>query len=265
MTIAVGLIASDGLVIAADRQETHGGFIKFDQGKVSAALTATTRDVKTPSRCCVLTGSGNGHHLDAVGDKLLRSIFKSEDKTDAEIDARFDGILKEFYAENILPFASYPDNERPDIQLLMGLDQPRNRLLVSEKNIFRQADTFVAVGIGSLIAYPLLTRFYKTFPDVRGAVLLAAYVISHVKDSVEGCGKATDIAGIINGEYFSVPRIETDALESAVRDYSATVEPELLRRLIGGSDEERKSATKAQARLKRAVNALTLCGRYSGQ
>ncbi len=220
MTIALGLLAKDGLVIAADTEETYGNFLKVDQGKVSAVLAAYQTPGQTRSRCCLITGAGSGHHIDAIGQQLMNCVADGEDRSQGDIERDFGVILRNFYSEHIIPFAAYPEDQRPSLELLIGTQLPR-RLLVSQDNVLKDGSSYSAVGIGKLMAYPILGRFYRWPIDVRTAVLLASYVLFHVKDSVAGCGKSTDMWGF-NGEYaFNLPRQATKELEDAVSpDYS---------------------------------------------
>ncbi|HUL75837.1 MAG TPA: hypothetical protein VL691_01130 [Vicinamibacteria bacterium] len=119
MTIALGLLAKDGLVIAADRQETRS-YMKADQGKVSAVFATHQTPSETKSRCCLIAGAGSAHQI--VADQYLGRFSK-------------------------LPV-----------------------------------------------------------PDVSAAVVLAAYVMCHTKDSVEGCGKGTDLFGFSHDRVFRLDR-----------------------------------------------------------
>ncbi len=261
MTIALGMLASDGFVVAADTHESRGIY-KIEHGKMSAVLTATERPTGASSsyRCCAITGSGAAHHLDAVTKKIIERIRDGEALSDDELEAECGRILREFYLNHVAPFAAYPEPERPDFQLLLGAQLFKDRLLVSDKTIFKDASPYVAIGVGEIVAMPLLTRFYQLpMPDVRSAILLASYVIYHVKESIEGCGKSTDMAGVRNGHFFQIRRPDTKALENAVSEYSTWLEPMLLRKLTQtDTPKQRAASTKAQARIKRLIQHLKL-------
>ncbi len=263
MTIALGLLASDGLVIAADRQETHGNLIKLDQSKLHATATLTHLDGRAAhkeNRAFVVAGSGDGHHIDAVGLDILRSAFSWEPP--GNFADLLNGILKDFYRDHILPFAQYPEQQRPDVELILASSEGHGkRLWVSQKTVFKPAGAYVAIGIGELTAYPLLSRFYppRTYPDLRTAIGIAAYVITHVKDFTEGCGKQTDLVALQDGRYIEFPQEQIDQLEQAVRDYSSIVEPTLFWKQMGAaSSVEQRAASRAQSRFKRLLAALDL-------
>lgn len=261
MTIAIGILASDGLVVAADTQETMGTW-KLKHGKVSAMVAAdqTPKADGKSRRSCLVTGAGQGHHIDVMSRTLLNTWGKNKAWTDAQMKQSFNDSLHEFYGKHVLPFAAYPAEDRPDFQLVVGCNWPSPTLLVSEGNLFKVVWPFVAVGIGCMVATTLLTRFYKSpMLDVRSAVLLASYVMFHVKDSQEGCGKDTDIAGIADGEFFMLSRKETKALEDAMQEFSSDVEPAVFRAVTDiETHAQPKAATRARARLKKLATKLRL-------
>lgn len=261
MTIAIGIIASNGLVIAADTQETLHGVWKYGHGKVSAMVAAIPHSILGTRSSCLVTGAGDGHHIDAISRKLREAFAKHQQVPSPHISVKdmFAGILKSFYADHVIPFAGYPPDERPDFELLIGCEAPSTTLFQSQGNVFTVESPVAAVGIGAMVALPLLARFYKPIPDVKSAVLLALYVMFHVKESIEGCGKDTDIYGIHNGKFFMVRRRDAEELERAMSAFSSDVEPFFFRGLTGiNSDEQRKASKKAQAQLKNLIAKLSL-------
>jgi hypothetical protein len=261
MTIALGLLASDGLVMVADRQETHGNLIKLDRGKMSAYASRKEDEVQ---RAIVMAGAGDAHHIDAIGQKLLNGVFTLDRKDN--VNEFMNAMLRDFYRDYILPFAQYPESQRPDIELLIGSGaQYGQQLWVSQKSVFRPAGYYVAIGVGSLTAYPLLARLYppSSVPDLKAAIVIAMYVIAHVKEFTDGCGKNTDIAALQNGRMVLFNRGQIDRLERAVLDYSAATEPAALWKHLGDTVPETvPSATLAETRLKRAIHELDLSGTY---
>ena len=259
MTIALGILAKNGLVIAADSHESRGIY-KVDQGKISAVLTATTGAAEAHFRCCAISGSGDGHHIDAVTRQVMECFSNGEAKSAKEVESDCAETIRDFYLKHVAPFGSYPEHERPDFRLLLAAQLPGNRLLVTDKTVLKDASPYVAIGAGEIVAMPLLQRFYQLpLPDVRSAILLAAYVMYHVKETIEGCGKSTDISGIHKGNYFDLRRAETKALEAAAGDYAAWVEPMMLRKLTSSDTEkQRGAASRAQRQLRRLIKAIKL-------
>jgi hypothetical protein len=259
MTIALGLLARNGLVLAADTEETYGYF-KLNRGKIGIVLSVT-QDVpgELRYRQCAIAGSGDGHNIEAVSDKLRSCIYNGEDKSDAEIEAELSTILVDFHAAHVLPFATYPQPERPEFQLLIGAQLPNRRLYLFEHNTLRDAGIHAAIGVGAYVAQPYLIRFHHLpMLDVEGTILLASYIMYHAKDLVVECGKATDIVGLRGQTFFQFSRKETAAMENAIGEYSRDSEPNLIRQIGGMDDKEgMRAAAKGRTRLKAVMASIT--------
>jgi hypothetical protein len=265
MTIAIGLLAHDGLVVAADTQETIPGYWKLEQGKIAAVVRAIRGGKPGRSRAaCLLSGAGNGEYVDALVRTLIER-FRGEPHLDTvdEVQPAFAQILEGFHAKHVLPFAAYPRDDRPNFKLIAGClyEGGGSTLLVSEENLFHEHTPYVAVGVGSSLAYTLLSRFYRLpMLDLWQTVLLAAYVLFHVKESVDGCGKRSDISCLQHGGrgFVRIARQWTDALEAAMGEYSDMVDPEQLRWVIGDTTDpgrKRNAARRKLAKLRAAISA----------
>ena len=79
MTICIGILASDGIVIAADREEGDG-YVKTDQGKISTA----TRLI-FPVGSIAVTGSGWGSYLDEVAERLRDKFCDIAESTEKAV------------------------------------------------------------------------------------------------------------------------------------------------------------------------------------
>jgi 20S proteasome alpha/beta subunit len=188
LTIAIGLIANDGIVIAADRQETEGEHKKA-QRKIESLWAL-------PVGALLVSGAGDGPYIDTMTERL-RFCFGRTQAKDSSIGMteEFRAVHTAFYSEAVLPFAQYQSYERPDYELLFGCSTDKNHLLwYSHKVTLNQVDAgFRAVGIGAGAAESLLSKFYVTNLPLKVAIVLAAYVVYEVKNSVEQCGFETDV------------------------------------------------------------------------
>jgi 20S proteasome alpha/beta subunit len=214
MTIALGVRATNGIVVAADRQETVG-YQKNDAGKI----TATSR--LNPSGTLIVTGAGTGTYLDAIAQRL--QAWFGDDKvtrTPAEIGEVINDLNRKFYAETVLPFATYAEQERPDYSLLIGCDVPAGPpvFFTTEKLSLKGTTDYDAVGVGAATAKALLSKFYVRLP-VAMAINLVAFVMYEVKASIEGCGLGTDILYTSGHVMTYLPDEEVREMEDAFRDY----------------------------------------------
>jgi 20S proteasome alpha/beta subunit len=188
MTIALGLIAREGIVIAADRQQTEGEHKKA-QRKIESLWSL-------PVGALLVSGAGNGPYIDTMTERLRHCFGTTESKEyPAAMTNEFRGIHSAFYSEAVLPFSQYQSYERPDYELLFGCSTDKTHLLwYSDKLALNQVQAgYRAVGVGASAAESLLNKFYVTNLPLKVAIVLAAYVIYEVKNSVEGCGFETDV------------------------------------------------------------------------
>jgi hypothetical protein len=189
MTIALGLIADDGVVIAADRQETLGEQ-KTDQRKIESLWAM-------PVGSLLVSGAGNGPYLDSMTQRLYRCFGVDGLEWDEADDMteKFRQTHAAFYSEAVLPFSGYQPYERPDYELLFGcsVGNSAHFLWYSHKLALNRVQGYRAVGIGQATAEAMLKKFYVTRLPLKVAISLAAYVVYQVKNSVEGCGFETDV------------------------------------------------------------------------
>jgi hypothetical protein len=259
MTIAIGLLAKNGLVVAADRQETIPGYWKHDTGKIAAGghsiiKPAGGNDSSALPRIvgsahCLIAGSGHSHQLAAVKAELLKR-FNGEPQleTSDQVQPAFTEILEEFHRRYIWPLVPvYGPEDAPSVQIIAGYAYGGGRpvLLESRDHLLIDSGPYVAIGAGADLALTLLGRFY-TLPllDVWQTVLLAAYIIYHVKESIDGCGKRTDIDVLnLEGERIRGGRVHprtVSVIEDVMEEYSNAVEPRAFRSLVGDCPDEKK-------------------------
>ena len=93
MTIALGLLASDGVVVAADTQETVG-YSKLNQGKI-AAFCHRRPDQRW--RHCLFTGAGPAVYIDACLDQFMHAFKAAQADADANIVTIFDASVRGFH------------------------------------------------------------------------------------------------------------------------------------------------------------------------
>src|SRR5437899_3200980 len=80
MTIALGILASDGIVVAADRLESYGGQFKLDQSKILPVSTVYPDDVNPELiGACLISGAGDAGHIDALTEQLAKDFCNHEE------------------------------------------------------------------------------------------------------------------------------------------------------------------------------------------
>lgn len=228
MTIAVGILATDGVVIAADTQETVGSH-KADESKILIANQGLERG---KAGAMAVTGSGDAGYLDSLNQELCGAFLKKKTWQGATLLTKTKKIVREFHDDHIVPYARFPEHDRPQVNLVIGTQyEDRYGLWTSEKSTLSISRKFGAVGLGRAYAQVMLKRFWAPMTAVQAASL-AAFVIFHVKNSVDGCGNQTQIVIIKDRFAKWVGQPNIDLLENAYGEY-ATHENLMLHFILG--------------------------------
>lgn len=194
MTICIGIRASDGIVIAADAQESDW-YYKRSQQKIIPYVCSGSSEPATLA--CALTGAGDAGYLDAFFDYALKDISGNSNKR--ELEKFLAEKVKTFHERHLFPLSS--SSEPPEIQVLIGTYIGYGTcLFVSHGSTLRTAFPHSAVGAGAHFASSLITELCDSIRDVKRTELVAAYIIGMTKESIEGCGKYTAIYSLHNAE-----------------------------------------------------------------
>src|SRR5208283_3576295 len=187
MTICIALRASDGVVIAADAQESDR-YYKRSQQKILPFIS-------NPTMACAFTGAGDAGYLDAFFDYALKSIPVNANHN--ELELFFADKVKTFHEQHLFPLALQVDP--PSIDILIGVYAScHTYVFVSHGSTLRKAFPHSAVGAGAHFASGLIYELSDKIRDLRRTELLAAYIIGMTKESIENCGKYTAIYSLHN-------------------------------------------------------------------
>jgi hypothetical protein len=263
MTIALGVLASDGLVIAADTEESDG-FIKTNQRKIAIASNihfytyAAPRKRRTPPKSmeetatCAIAGAGNAGYLDTITPDLVDDFNVAHEGDENVLLSEFGKTVRQFYLTHVIPFALYPALDRPEFSVLIGLTrkgQSQNLLFASEKTALRRCAPYAAIGIGASFATMLLKRLWPdAWIDLKTAALLVSFIMFHVKESVANCGKFTDILVLHDGTRTYMPWQIGRELEALYLRY-AKLEREAMHAVFGESEPHQVQAVNNVAML----------------
>ena len=95
MTIAIGLLASDGIVLAADTQEIVGS-MKSDESKL---IVANRGAEKEKAGALAITGAGDAGYLDSINMEICTAFVAGKSWTGARLLAKLKKQVKEFHLE----------------------------------------------------------------------------------------------------------------------------------------------------------------------
>lgn len=217
MTIALGILAKDGVVIAADTQETYTGVFKMDQSKILG--------VTKPTSGFMVSGAGSAGHLDSISQALCDDFFGQEPTSLTDVEHMIASRVHDFHLRHIAPFGAWPDFERPSCSLVIGARRGSDcGLWITDKSTVHNG-FYGAVGIGAAHANLLLGRLWREDGDADFASLLAAYVVYHVKQHVDGCGSETNVVGMSETGTFV---LEPERVELLEREFKRLTEKQDL-------------------------------------
>ena len=188
MTICIGIVAQDGIVIAADAQESDSYFKRGQQKILTWHVLGLGSGPQPPPAGCVITGAGDAGFIDSFTHKLLASVKGS--MTIQTFQAHLENEIAAFYGRHVAPILS--SNPESDFQMLIGVYFGfASALFVTYRSTVRRAMPTVAIGAATFGMRMLEEMPYV--PEVNSLEIIAAHVIATTKDCIEGCGKYTDI------------------------------------------------------------------------
>jgi hypothetical protein len=114
----------------------------------------------------------------------------------------------------------FPSIERPSVELLIGVtgEGKHPALYYYEGTSFYRVSHSKPMGLGILRAQDLLDR-YRSIYTVDQISSLATYILSKVKNGVEGCGGLTSIVALRKGMDFAFAAMaDTENLEKELNE-----------------------------------------------
>ena len=196
MTICLGVLSGEGIVIAADTQETTGD-TKQDQQKIfNYCYGVPHPGTSTPSpMMLLLTGAGDPGYLDAFFYLLSQDAGTCTNMQ--EFERYMADELMRFHQAHIFPIA-VPGEPPTLVEVLAAVTCGwEMSLFVTQGSTVRKASVHTAIGAGRRFAQSLLSQ-HAWCKTLREAQLLAAYVIYETKSRELACGLHTSMSTLHN-------------------------------------------------------------------
>ena len=203
MTIAAAFKYQGGILLCADREISHGAS-KYAKSKVFGEQIS-------PQVSIAFTYSGGMDFATMAIQESIAVIKSSGLLTHAQISFAVKDKIQEIYSDSI---GSLPDYQQPDnhFDLLVAVwAEGSLRLLVTENTAVVEENQYRCVGAGKDLAQYLFKLLYVDGSDhvpLETAEMASLRILEHVKDSVVGCGKDTDV--LIMGSDGSLSRKSQD-------------------------------------------------------
>ncbi len=232
MTIAAGFVCSDGLVLCADTQESRDP-IKL---RVPKLLVFPRLDVPSDRRI-VIAGAGDAPMI----DKLAEMIWRTVSSSDASMQAIADAVEHTIIAEYERLFGGYQAGILNFAQLIYGIWVKGNGVSMYQASgpVINETKEKVCIGVGEILAHHIADRMFVASMRIAQVELLASYMLSHVKEYVEGCGGDTLIVSLHDdGTTNEIDKLTELQMSGSVRNMDTVIQAWLFSLIGKESDEE---------------------------
>lgn len=189
MTIALGIMAREGFVLAADSEiSTSGQGVDF-----SASHNKVFPFYDSEGGVMIITGSGSMFHVEALTAQIGKVFKDSTNETLTDLEITFQELLDKFYDDHIIPFRPHIE----DVALIIAARRKNEwKRWESSLNCLRDWKiVYTATGVGEMPARSIMGPLMHGC-DFESAKIMAAYVIWIMKKRIVGCGHGTSIAAL---------------------------------------------------------------------
>lgn len=188
VTIAAGIVASDGLILAADSHESVDDYLKVFRPKL-VDIPLVSSELK-----CVIAGSGDGPFIDMLVERISDALESSNPYT-AEAKQLIQDSITHTCDEVWPHYATQLD--KPQASLLIGV-RGNDGLALYEAGVpmIKTVDRYSYIGSGRVLALYKSKQLMPEFLPLDLAVPLTAHILDLVKKNVERCGGATNMIAL---------------------------------------------------------------------
>lgn len=196
MTIAIGMLCMDGLMMAADTRLTDPYTGATSDGiKVQAGKTGMAKYVASYS-------SENSDSGKSLCDSILANLESKNPEFLEEIDVIVEGSMKKWSRAFTLK------DDRPSTQVILGAFIGDNQIGLFEccppntvtRKTFKDSNGYVASGMGQAITDPIFKMLFCDLVPAHDCLCRIAYLMHRAKLNYGAyCGGDTDVVFLKNG------------------------------------------------------------------
>jgi len=227
MTIIVGIICCDGVVLAADSQETYSRGVQIKRlGFEKIHPLFENESVRV-----VMAGSGEGPFISRAAELLEQKLQGSllltspRDIADLAEDALTE-INRRYVVERASKLSLANDAVRePSLALMVGIywkgtkSEDFSIFTIFPDGIAEKETGYASLGSGSAYAEYLLARMYREGLTTEQGCKIAAYVIEQVKEVEPNCGGPTYLTVIHPG---GIDKKDREAIDSIITQMNSS-------------------------------------------
>jgi hypothetical protein len=209
VTIAAALNCREGLIFAADSQETISGYIKQQRGKIRTILCRGRFSF-------AVSGAGTTDYIEAAYQRIFDQFPEPANLYKIEQELR--NRAQAFFDEHIARWAYFPESERPSVELLIGVAGPDvHGAFHYSGTVLNRVSESHAIGSGILLANSLFAQYHSYNHTLVETASIAAYVLSKVKKQVDTCGGRTDMVALENSG--NLAYVDSATIEVLEKDF----------------------------------------------
>jgi len=196
MTIVIGMLRDNGLVMGADTEETAEDFKR--------SVTKLPSYTNSHGHALIIGGAGCECQIQTVTQALQDDFSDVESAVEiAKLLEKFRNTIKTHYKEHVLCWPSAIEREENDFSLLLGAvfrlgpkkvksEHALCKLWISQRGMIRDARAHEAIGTGANYARTLLDDYLGMY-SIQKAVMIAVYILHRVKRDTPYCGKESQL------------------------------------------------------------------------
>jgi 20S proteasome alpha/beta subunit len=196
MSIAIGFMCSDGIVLAAD-SELSNAFTKVPGDK--AWIYKYPAGADNYALQVGIVGAGDAAFIQYASERIHVALEEhysngaNNPVTMSEVNKIIQAEINDLHHSHLYPASHLPD--APSVELIIGirLADRRIRLAKTYLTSITKVWNYEAVGVGSALANFIIKRFYAGRVTVSQATFIASQVLMHVKANVPRCGGASKV------------------------------------------------------------------------
>jgi len=192
MTLVAGFRCPDGFVIAADTEITMG-LVRTQESK----LIGSTK--RSNAYQLVLGAAGDAAYADEVMQGIISDTETLKDPTVAQVDKIIRTRIDRMYKDNIFLHWKPNDEDRPNIALIIGFRDARQRL-----RLWKSVDRAVVVisrcafvGSGEVIASLTSEKLWREGLSTAITHHIAKWIVSEAKTKGVYVGGGTDTWSVV--------------------------------------------------------------------
>jgi hypothetical protein len=176
-----------------------------------------------------------------LGDELTKDFLANIDSTEKEAAyQRFGSLVHNFHARHVVPFA----HQDLEVSVLIAYQRDgATALWQSSRSALIEQYDHGAVGVGSFAATAWLSRVWKHGLDLPTAVVVAIFAAAVAKDSVDGCGKYTNVMIVEADRWRRVDQKFVNEIDQLYEVLASEIQPALMLDCLGERPHDEPSLT----------------------